>query len=303
MRLPEPARPVAIAPGIRRRMSGVLILILGCMLSGCTGVFLQPDRVAHFPGRSVETPVTDVWITAPDGTALHALYLPARGRARATVLYLHGNAENLSSHIHLARWLPGRGYNLLALDYRGYGRSEGRAAVAGVHQDVQAALSWLVERDGAPLVLYGHSLGGSVAIHAAATSPHRTRIAAVIADSAFASYRDIAREKLGQLWLTWPLQWPLSWLISDRYAALPVVGQLSPIPLLLIHGEHDPVVPVHHAESLFAAAGEPRALGRIPQGGHIDSVRRAAVRDRMHAYLDAITARSPAVTHPDGVVQ
>lgn len=141
MRLPEPARPVAIAPGIRRRMSGVLILILGCMLSGCTGVFLQPDRVAHFPGRSVETPVTDVWITAPDGTALHALYLPARGRARATVLYLHGNAENLSSHIHLARWLPGRGYNLLALDYRGYGRSEGRAGVAGVHQDVQAALS------------------------------------------------------------------------------------------------------------------------------------------------------------------
>jgi len=300
---PAPAFSVATGHGMLRRVSVIWMLMLVSMLAGCTNVFLQPDRIAHFPGRSVETPVTDVWITAADGTALHALYLPAPGSARATVLYLHGNAENLSSHIHLARWLPGRGYNLLALDYRGYGRSEGRASVAGLHQDVQAALAWLAEHDDGPLVLYGHSLGGSVAIHAAATSPHRVRIAAVIADSAFASYRGIAREKLGQLWLTWPLQWPLSWLISDRYAALPVVGQLSPIPLLLIHGERDPVVPPHHAESLFAAAGEPRALWRIPQGGHIDAVRRAEVRDRMHAYLDAVTDRSPAITYTDGVVQ
>jgi fermentation-respiration switch protein FrsA (DUF1100 family) len=267
----------------------ILIVVLG--LSGCTSVFLQPDHVRYFAGRAPDTPVHDVRITAPDGTALHAQYLPAQAPLRGTVLFLHGNAENLSSHIHMVTWLPAAGYAVLALDYRGYGESAGSAGIDGVHQDAAAALAWLVARGTAetgPLIVYGQSLGASVAIYLVATSPLRTHVSALIADSAFSSYRRIAREKLDAFWLSWPLQWPLSWLISDRYAAIDVVARISPIPLLLLQGDADAVVDVSHARRLYEAAHEPRQLWIVPGGHHIDAVRRPQIRERLIDYLDQL---------------
>ena len=268
------------------------IWLLFCLpLTGCTSVFLQPDRVPYFADRPLGTPYEDVWIAAPDGQKLHALYLPAHGRARATVLYLHGNAENLSSHVRAVGWLPAEGYSVLALDYRGYGRSPGKASIRGVHEDAAVALAWLAaQRGGAdmPVIVYGQSLGASIAIRSVASSPFRDTVTAVVAESPFASYRGIAREKLSQVWLTWPLQWPLSLLISDRYAAIDVVNQLSPIPLLLIHGAHDLVVDVRHSQRLYAAAEPPKDLWVIPQGGHIDATRSEPVRERLLAFLASI---------------
>lgn len=271
----------------------VVTLWLCLVLCGCTNVFLYPDRVRHLPDRALGTPAEDVWIAAPDGTRLHALFLPTRERTRATLLFLHGNAENLSSHIHAVSWLPARGYAVLALDYRGFGRSQGVADVDAIHQDAAAALRWLAARDAAetgPLVVYGQSLGGSVAIRlvAQAEVAERQRIAAVIADSAFASYRGIAREKLAQLWLTWPLQWPLSLLVSDRHSALQAVERISPIPLLLIQGERDVVVEASHAQRLHAAARDPKALWLVPEGGHIDAIRREPLRLRLLDYLSTV---------------
>lgn len=273
------------------------VLWLCLVLSGCTNLFLYPDRVHHLPDRALGTPAEDVWIAAPDGSELHAMFLPAQGRTRATLLFLHGNAENLSSHIHAVSWLPAQGYAVLALDYRGFGRSQGVANVDAIHEDAAAALAWLAARDTAvtgPLIVYGQSLGGSVAIRlvAEADAAPRQRIAAVIADSAFASYRGITREKLAQLWLTWPLQWPLSLLISDRYSAEDAVQRVSPIPLLLIHGERDLVVPPSHAQRLYTAASDPKALWLIPEGGHIDAARRESVRLRLLDYLNAVAGPS-----------
>jgi len=268
------------------------IWLLFCLpLTGCTSVFLQPDRVPYFADRPLGTPYEDVWIAAPDGQKLHALYLPAHGRARATVLYLHGNAENLSSHVRAVGWLPAEGYSVLALDYRGYGRSPGKASIRGVHEDAAAALAWLAAQRGGtdmPVIVYGQSLGASIAIRSVASSPFRDTVTAVVAESPFASYRGIAREKLSQVWLTWPLQWPLSLLISDRYAAIDVVNQLSPIPLLLIHGAHDVVVDVRHSQRLYAAAEPPKDLWVIPQGGHIDATRSEPLRERLLAFLASI---------------
>jgi uncharacterized protein len=279
---------------------GIAALALMCvLLGGCTSVFLFPDRVHHFPDRSLGTPVRDAWIPAVDGGRLHALDLPGAGTPRAAVLFLHGNAENLSSHIHAINWLPARGYHVLALDYRGYGRSSGKAGIDAVHEDAQAALAWLAAREpGMPLIVYGQSLGGSIALRLVAQAPQRQRIVAVVAESAFASYRDIAREKLAQAWLTWPLQWPLSWLISDRHAAIEVVDRISPIPLLLIHGEQDRIVEVHHAQRLFEAAAEPKALWRIPEGRHIDALAREPLRLRLLEFLEAATAAAATRRDP-----
>ena len=268
-------------------------LLLTAGLSGCTSVFLYPDHVQYFRDRALGTPAEDVWIPARDGGELHALYLPAQGSSRATVLYLHGNAENVSSHVHAVRWLPAQGYSVLALDYRGYGRSSGDASVDGLHEDAEAALGWLAARQSdAPLIVFGQSLGGSVAIRVVADTALRERIVAVIADSAFASYRSVAREKLGQVWLTWPLQWPLSLLISDRYSAVGVVDRISPIPLLLMHGTRDVIVDSGNSQRLYDAAREPKDLWLIPDGLHTDSVSREPVRARLLEFLNAAIERA-----------
>ena len=287
------------------RLARLLFLFAGGLvcaaLGGCTSLFLYPDRARHFADHDLGTPTQDVWLTARDGSALHALYLPAQGTPRATVLFLHGNAQNVSAHVYAVRWLPARGYNVLALDYRGYGRSQGEADVDAVHEDADTALDWLAAGGAGttgPLIVYGQSLGGSVAIRAVACSASRQRVAAVIADSAFSSYRGIAREKLAGVWLTWPLQWPLSLLISDRYAAIDVVDRISPIPLLLIHGERDVVVDASHSRRLYAAAREPKDLWLIPEGVHTDAVSRDTVRERLADFMDLAVERARGIRKP-----
>lgn len=266
-------------------------LLLCLSLSGCTGIFLHPDRYDYAQGKPLAVPAEDVWIAAPDGQQLHALLMPAQGTPRATLLFLHGNAENLSTHARIMTWLPAQGYSVLALDYRGFGRSQGETGVDEIHEDAEAALGWLVaqgkDKTG-PLVVYGQSIGASVAIRFVAESKLREHVAALIADSPFSSYRGIAREKLDAVWLTWPLQWPLSFLISNRYSAIDVVADLSPIPLLLIHGERDLVVPASHSQRLYDAAREPKTLWLIPDGNHIDAPRREAMRVRLLEFLHGI---------------
>lgn len=276
-----------------RWVTSIAMLVLCLALAGCSSVFLYPDRVQYFPNRSLETAVDDVWIEAPDASRLHALYLRAPEKPRAAVLFLHGNAENLSSHIHAVGWLPAQGHSVLALDYRGFGRSQGKASVPAAHEDAETALAWLANHEPKlPLIVYGQSLGGSIALRLVALTPRRERVAAVVAESPFSSYRRVAREKLGQLWLTWPLQWPLSLLISDRDSAIDIVDRISPVPLLLIHGQRDVIVDASHSQRLFAAAGEPKQLWLVPEGRHIDATRREAGRTRMLDFLNSATERA-----------
>lgn len=275
-----------------------LSLLLCVSLGGCTQIFLQPDRLTHYPDRPLGTAAEDVSLATSDGLRLHALRMGVSGRPKATLLYLHGNAENLSTHARLVSWLPAQGYQVLALDYRGFGRSEGERDVAGAHADAETALEWLVAQgreNTGPIIVYGQSIGGSIAIRLVADSPLRGQVAALISDSAFSSYRRIAREKLSLLWLTWPFQWPASLLVSDRYAAIAVVDRISPIPLLLIHGDADIVVDVSHARRLFDAAKEPKELWVVPEGHHIDATMHAPVRERLLNFLQQIVD-----THPPG---
>jgi fermentation-respiration switch protein FrsA (DUF1100 family) len=123
---------------------------------------------------------------------------------------------------------------------------------------------------------------------ASARSSHRALIQAVITESAFSDFRAITREKLAAFWLTWPLQYPLSWLVTGDYSPLLAISTLHPTPVLIIHGERDPVVPPHHGERLYAAAREPRQLWIVPNGQHIDAMSRADFRARFKDYLDEI---------------
>lgn len=270
-----------------------LSLMLMCLglLQACAGAFFQPQRAMQITPERIGLDYEDVYFKSLDGTRLHAWYLPAQGEARGTVLFLHGNAENISTHIASVYWLPARHYNVLLLDYRGYGASAGAVSLAGSLSDVEVAMVWLASRPevrAQGIAVLGQSLGGALAVYAVVHSHYRDYIKTLIIDSTFSSYRRIAREKLAAFWLTWPLQWLLSLTIDDQYSPVDAIGDISPIPLLIIHGEHDPVVPLRHAEALYAAAKQPKALWRVSEGGHIAALIQPEYRQHLTEYLDRI---------------
>lgn len=268
----------------------VLLLVAVGLLTGCSHAFFWPEPGHRWDPATAGIVYEDVWFRAEDGTLLHGWFLPAT-EARGTIVFLHGNAENVSTHIGAVHWLAQRGYNVFLPDYRGFGLSEGRPNFRGVHLDARAAFAYAAGREDGPenaLVVLGQSLGGAVAITSVARHGQSYGVRALIADSAFSSYRGIAREKFSELWLTWLFQWPLSLTISDRYAPLDHVSSVSPIPLLLMAGEDDRIVPAHHSERLYRAALPPVELWLFEDLGHTQAFAREDVRDRFVAWLDEI---------------
>ncbi len=271
-----------------RRFATVLLMTLMSVLTGCTQVFFQPHhQLIDTPDR-VGVAYENEYFPAQDGTMLNAWFMPAKGEAKGTVLFMHGNAENISTHFRNVAWLPAQGYNVLALDYRGYGASDGVPTLAGAQLDIDAALLHLMAHQQVNpqrIVLFGQSLGGALTLFYAAHSNHRENIRAVITDSAFSDYRTVARDSLSNFALTWPLQW-LPWLvIDDDYAPLDAIALISPIPLLMIHGDHDQVVGIQHARRLYALAKQPKELLVVQGAGHIQALASEDVRASMLAFL------------------
>ncbi|OGA41589.1 MAG: hypothetical protein A3G28_01680 [Betaproteobacteria bacterium RIFCSPLOWO2_12_FULL_68_19] len=269
-------------------MRAFFISLSMLFVAGCTQAFFQPHRyIVATPGQyGVE--YQPVEFKAADGTALFAWFLPARGAPRATVLYLHGNAENISTHFANVAWMPAAGFNVLALDYRGYGGSQGSPTLEGVQLDIDAAMRTLLARpdvDPARIIIFGQSLGGSLAIHYGARSAYRGNVRAIVVDSAFSDYRRIVREKLASFFLTWPFQWLLPQTVDNDFSPSASVRAVSPIPLLFIHGERDTVVSVEHSQRLFERAASPKELWILPEAGHIQAVRDKAVRARLAEFL------------------
>jgi fermentation-respiration switch protein FrsA (DUF1100 family) len=282
---------------MRRRL--ILTGLMTVVLAGCNGLFFFPYRAQVRTPDTLGLAYEDVYFPASDGTRLHAWFLPGGAAAQGTVLFLHGNAENISTHIMSVRWLPARGFNVFLPDYRGYGESAGEPSLDGIQDDVDSALRTLLARPGVEpnrIVVFGQSLGGSIAVYNVAHSPYRRHIRGLAVESAFASYRGIAREKLAAFWLTWPLQYPLSWLVSDRYIPEHAVADISPIPLLIIQGDRDPIVPVGHARKLFKLAREPKQLWIVPGGGHIQAFEYPGYRDRFVRWLERVLSDPPEVT-------
>lgn len=288
----------ATVPG-RRHGAALLALTL---LLGCNSVFYYPSREQFVDPAALPLQVADVFFESLDGTRLHGWFLPASGglegrappatrnRARATVVHFHGNAENLTTHFWNVAWLPAEGYNVLVFDYRGYGRSSGRPDRGGIQEDAVAAVRYVRTRpdvDPQRLILFGQSLGGAIAVSVAATQI-REGIRAVVIDSAFAGYRAIVRDKLGGNWFTWPFQWLAFLLVSDQFSPRAVIHQVSPIPLLILHGTADEIVPSYHAEELFAAAREPKNLWLVPDAGHTQALHKhgGISRSRLLAFFE-----------------
>lgn len=258
-------------------------------LGGCAqNLFYQPDNILYDTPKNAGLNFEEVTFTSLDGTPLTGWFIPAVGipdpkQAKGTVIQFHGNAQNISAHWRFAQWLPQHGYNLFAFDYRGYGTSKGSPTVKGVFEDSNAAINYVRQRSDVnpdKLVVFGQSLGGTNAI-AAVGSGNKQGIQAVIVESTFSSYSAIASDKVPGTGM----------LMSDDYSAQRFIANISPIPLVLIHGTEDKVIAIKHSEQLLALARPPKQLIVVPGGEHIQAFAPKFVKtyqEQMLRFLDTV---------------
>jgi len=217
-------------------------------------IYLISDRMIFLPppatygdGREV------VKLRTADGVLISAMYLPNR-EAGYTLLYGHGNAEDLGGVHPLLLRLRELGFSVLAYDYRGYGTSEGRPSERGAYADIDAAYAYLTTTLGTPparVIAYGRSVGSGPAIDLATRRP----IGGLVVESAFTTaFRVLTRVPL---------------LPFDKFRNIDKIGRLR-CPVLVMHGRADEVVPFAHGEALWRAAPEPKRFLWVAGAGHND---------------------------------
>ncbi|PCK93952.1 alpha/beta hydrolase [Pseudomonas viridiflava] len=272
-------------------MKLISILALLLSLAGCSSMLFYPEPGLPFTPDKARLEYRDVNLTAADGTRLHGWWLPAKAGVpvKGTVLHLHGNGGNMSWHLGGSWWLPEQGYQVLMLDYRGYGQSQGEPSLPAIYQDIQAVFDWLKaapEVQGKPLVVLGQSIGGALAVHYLAEHPEeRSRIKALVLDGVPASYRDVARNSLSNSWLTLPFRTPLSWFIPDGDSAVNGLPRMTGTPMLIFHSMDDTLVPLVNGISVYKAAPPPRVL-QLTRGGHVQTFADPLWRQVMLRYLE-----------------
>lgn len=237
-----------------------------------------PDPMFHAAADLNLPGYRDVVIQTGDGERLVALYRPA-DPGRATILYFHGNAGSMPQLSRRLRALAREGLGVLVPAYRGYGGSTGSPTEEGLAEDARAAFDWLAKADpSATVVVYGESLGSGVSVRLAT---ERT-FAAIVLDAPFTSITDVAADRFPLI--------PVRWLLKDRFESdARIAGLVRPV--LIVHGDADPIVPFRLGERLFALAREPKRFVRIPGGGHVDNME-AAWTD-IRAFVDGARPSRP----------
>lgn len=221
-----------------------------------------PDRYpkgAYDQARSIPN-LRDCWVTAEDGVKLHGWFAPAES-AKATLVISHGNAGNISHRYLLMRSLLRHKFNVLMYDYRGYGRSEGTPGEEGIYKDGRAFFDYalnLPDVDPQRVILWGTSLGGAVATDVATQRP----AAGLILESTFTSGKDVAR-------ILYPFL-PVGPFMHSKFNTSDKIKTLR-LPVLVMHGSHDEILPIGLGRQLFAATNDPKEFYEIAGAGHNDT--------------------------------
>ena len=239
---------------MRERVLLSLILLATC--SGCTNLFFYPYKEKLLIPSEVGIPFSEVSVPRDSNSQLFGWRLTTPTalfpKPRALLLFLHGNAGNISNHLGTVAWLPKEGIEVVTMDYSGYGNSDGEISIDQIHADAELLFKTFSDearqRD-LPFLVLGESLGATVALYTSRNVQTSSLPKCLVAVAPFSGYRKIAREKLASFWLTFPLQWPLGFLIDDSYSPGADTEPLV-VPTLFVHGTTDQVVPIHHSELL-----------------------------------------------------
>jgi pimeloyl-ACP methyl ester carboxylesterase len=249
--------------------------IIGAITYGaiCLLLFIQQPRFIFFPSRVIEKtpelfnlPYKEVWLPVPvrsiEVEHIHGWWLESQQPNAKVLLYLHGNGLNIGANIAHASRFYKLGFSVLLIDYRGYGRSEGAFPnETRVYQDAATAWNYLVQQRKIPprhIFIYGHSLGGAIAIDLAVKHPNA---AGLIVESSFTSIRDVvAYRNLFRMF-------PVNLILTQRFESIKKLPQLK-MPVLFIHGTDDLSLPFFMSQKLYAVAPEPKKLILVPGAGH-----------------------------------
>jgi len=260
----------------------LLLIVLGLLYAG---LVLGESRFIYFPARTLTaTPAdaglefVDVEVRSHDGVRLHGWWVPGRIES-PTLLWFHGNAGNLGDRVGLLRLLHEElGLGIFMVDYRGYGRSEGKPSEDGLYADARAALDAAQEHTAAGsdgVVVYGQSLGAAVAVELASAR----RLRGVVLEAAFTSIPDMARQHYAFL--------PVGPLLRTSFDSESRIAEID-APLLMLHGENDDIVPIEMGRQVFAAAEAPKEFRAIPGAGHNDVYLRTEFVTALKSFLDTL---------------
>ena len=279
---------MALAAGLAAALA--LAAVMGTMDWFINSQIFYPES------QLVQTPADyglafeDVWLTAADGVKLHSWLVPGPAGG-PLLLFLHGNAGNISHRVENLHLLHGLGLSVLILDYRGYGLSQGSISEKGLYADCQAAYGHaasLARTQGRKLVIFGRSLGGVGAVYLAGRHPCH----GLILESTFTNLGDMAG-------VHFPIPGLKGW-VSGRFDSL---GRIAAVraPMLFLHGDRDDIVPQALGRRLFEAAQGPKQWVNLAGAGHNDTifVNRAAYLALWSAFLanlpEAAVEPSPGV--------
>jgi len=243
------------------------LTILGMVIVAYVGLalilyFMQPmflySPVREIPYTPAELGLDfeEVFFRTGDRLQLHGWFVPAPN-AEFTVLYCHGNGGNMMYFLDTVNSLNSLGLNCFVFDYRGYGSSQGRPSENGTYMDVRAAYRWLTKKKGvAPqqIIIFGWSLGGSVAAYLASKS----RSAGLVIEGAFTSYADVGSKYYPYM--------PVRWFARFNYPTIDYVRKVT-CPVLVIHSRDDEAVPFEFGLALYDAANEPKEFIEL-RGDH-----------------------------------
>lgn len=279
---------------MRRRLLVRLAIPFVLLLALWAGVRLLEPRLTFFPivplpgsPASVGLTFEDLAAETADGLRLRGWYLPPPQGAPAdawTLLVFHGNAENIGNGLDLARRAHSDGYGVALAEYRGYAGNPGSPSEQGIYRDGEAYWTSLIARPGvdpARIAVWGRSIGGTVAVRLAAAG----RGGALVLESPFRSARSLLRD--AGMWLFYGL----SFIGSYRFDQESLIGRVE-VPILIVHGTDDEVVPFAHGRLLHEAARAPKELAAVEGGGHNDLWARHA--DEVWGAADAFLRNPPA---------
>jgi hypothetical protein len=254
------------AAKVKRLLTMVLVAVAAGILLAVVTLRIIENQLIYFPPRypegfpppeTYEGEVENVWLLTADGVRINAFYR-SNPASKQVLLWFHGNAENIGYGLEHLRALAKIGVNILAVDYRGYGKSEGKPDEAGVYHDADAAYDYLLKQRhfrAEDIFIYGHSLGGAVAVNLASRRP----CGGLIIQSSFASARAMARRMFAI-----PL---IEYVAKSRFDSLQKIRDVH-APILIVHGTRDEVVPFRMGQQLFAVAPEPKRFYAIEGAGH-----------------------------------
>lgn len=286
---------------IRRLVMAALAVAVIGYIGACAYLFVvQRSYLYHpvAPGSAVPQedgpPIQALTITTADGERLVAWHLPAEA-GRPTILFFNGNAAGLA--VQEGRWrrIADQRVGFLVIAYRGYEGSTGTPTEDGLRQDAEAAYGWLRARVPAEdIVIHGFSLGTGVAVRLASEHPAR----ALILEAPYTATTDVAA-----LSVPWA---PVHWLMRDQYRSRDRIGGVD-MPVLILHGDQDQVIPFEQGERLFQLAPRPRTFVRMVGSNH-NTLTRDGAYDHIWRFLgvagDADTAaeghRARAVATTEG---